>query len=129
MKICIPLASLIFIFSPLLLADETKPVQQAIDTVAETHQKNIHSQQKINQLDDQARQLLEQYRLISRRTETLEIYNQQLRRLLTSQLAEMESLAQQIQNIEVTQQEITPFIAVPVDLSMLGTGAYPPKAM
>lgn len=84
--------------------------EQVIDTVVSTHASSAKSQQRINHLDDETRQLLEQYRLVTRQTETLEVYNQQLQKLIESQLAEMQSIEQQIIEIDVTQQEITPLM-------------------
>lgn len=84
--------------------------ETALNTVATTHAQGAQSQQRINRLDDQTRELLEQYRLVTRQTDTLEVYNQQLQRLIDSQLAEMQSIEQQIRDIEVTQREITPLM-------------------
>lgn len=85
-------------------------VDKAIGSVVSTHKAGAKSQQRINHLDDQTRKLLERYRLVTRQTETIETYNQQLSRLLESQIAEMKSIQQQIEDIEVTQREITPLM-------------------
>lgn len=85
-------------------------VDSVISTVVSTHNEAAKSQQRINNLDDETRKLLDRYRLVTRQTETLETYNQQLSRLLESQLAEMKSIQRQIEEIEITQQEITPLM-------------------
>jgi len=68
------------------------------------------SQQKVNRIDDRTRKMLEQYRSASRQAKTLRTYNDHLKQLLASQETEKASLALQLQQIEVTQQEIVPLI-------------------
>lgn len=89
---------------------DTSIVNRAIEQVVSTHNEAAKSQQRINNLDDETRKLLDRYRLVTRQTETIETYNQQLSRLLESQLAEMKSIQRQIEEIEITQQEITPLM-------------------
>ena len=85
-------------------------MEKAIQTTVNTHASGAKTQKRINNLDDQTRQMLAEYRSVTHQTETLEIYNQQLQRLLDSQLEEMRSIEQQIVEIEVTQREIVPLM-------------------
>ncbi|MCG8312254.1 MAG: DUF3450 domain-containing protein [Pseudomonadales bacterium] len=103
---------LVSIFSLLFFSSiaQSAAVEKAIKTAMDTQVSGAKSQQRINNLDDQTRQMLAEYRSITHQTETLEIYNQQLQRLLDSQLEEMRSIEQQIVDIEVTQREIVPLM-------------------
>lgn len=96
---------------PQALAD---PLEQAIDIDIKTNKAAISSQNTIDKLNDQAQQMLEAYRAATRHTETLQIYNQHLKELLSSQLEEKASLKEQLNQIEVTQREV-----VPLTLKML----------
>jgi len=83
------------------------------DAVKETIKSNrsaAKSQAKIDGLSDQTRQMLEEYRLLIKETETLHVYNKQLKTLLISQHREEQSLERQLQEIEVTQREIVPLM-------------------
>ncbi len=83
------------------------------DAVKETIQSNrsaAKSQLKIDGLSDQTGKMLEEYRLLLKETETLQTYNDQLKKLLVSQHSEEQSLLRQLQEIEVTQREIVPFM-------------------
>ncbi|RLA21622.1 MAG: hypothetical protein DRQ61_00555 [Gammaproteobacteria bacterium] len=83
------------------------------DAVKETIKSNklaAKSQTKVDGLSDETRQMLEEYRLLLKETETLHIYNQQLKNLLVSQHREEESLRRQLQEIEVTRREIVPLM-------------------
>ena len=91
-------------------------VIEALNTVVKTHDNSARSQQRINELDEKSANLLHEYRHTIRQSQNLEVYNQQLKKLVDSQLAELSSLQQQLKDIEVTQQEITPLM-----LSMLKT--------
>ena len=94
--------------SPPAFAQEK--VTEALNTVVETHDNSAQSQQRINELDEKTASLLHEYRHTIRQNQNLEVYNQQLEKLVDSQLAEVTSLQQQLKDIEVTQQEITPLM-------------------
>ena len=104
-------AGLPLLFAALLpLGAQANQAKQALDTVIDTHNAGTRSQQRINRIDDTSRELIEQYREVTRQTDTLKVYNAQLQRLIDSQTQEMQSLQQQIQDIEITQREITPLM-------------------
>ncbi len=83
---------------------------RAIETESVIQKNDQQSQQKINRIDDRTRKMLEQYRSAVRQAKTLRAYNNHLKQLLASQEAEKASLVLQLQQIEVTQQEIVPLI-------------------
>jgi hypothetical protein len=103
---------------PLVLLLSLFVIQPALadhlgDAVKETIQSNrsaAKSQAKIDGLSEQTRQMLDEYRLLIKESETLHIYNKQLKTLLLSQHKEEQSLQRQLQEIEVTQREIVPLM-------------------
>jgi hypothetical protein len=101
-------SSLIFNLSP--LSSSANTFAQAIKIKNRTHSAAALSQKKINTLDDRTRKMLEQYRSTTRQTKTLLTYNAHLETLLASQEQEKQSLTQQLEQIEITQQEIVPLI-------------------
>ena len=74
------------------------------------------SQNKINDLDDKTRDLAIEYRATLHKTNSLKIYNAQLEKVISSQKTEIDSLDQQLKDIDKTQEEIIPLI-----LKMLNT--------
>ncbi len=90
------------------------PISQAIQTETSTVSASVKSQQKINRVHDKTQQMLNRYRAALHQTKSLKIYNQYLQDMLKSQQQEMQSLEEQLKNIDTTQQEIVPLI-----LSML----------
>lgn len=79
--------------------------QQAADSQA------IASQQRIEQLDDDSRRMLEEYRQVIQELEVLKPRNRQRERLVTAQREELNRIQQQLESLESTQREIDPLMA------------------
>lgn len=91
-------------------------VQQAIDTQVATQQASAEVQQRINELDDQTREMLNEYRLTMSQVSDLEAYNQQLERLVATQNVELADYERQFQEIETTKRQILPLIIRMLDV-------------
>jgi septal ring factor EnvC (AmiA/AmiB activator) len=74
------------------------------------------SQQRIDQLDDETRIALEQYRESMRQVDQLTTYNTQMERMVESQTREIGALERQINEIEVTQRQILPLMRQMLDV-------------
>ena len=88
-------------------ADTLSSTIQAENAIQNSAKK---SQKHIDSLDDRTRKMLEQFRSVTRQTNTLLTYNAHLQALLDSQKQEKASFAQQLEQIETTQREIVPLI-------------------
>ncbi len=84
-------------------------IQQSIEQDAATTQK------KIDQLSDEARQMLQEFRSASQEAERLEAYNNQLEKLVDSQIEEVASVEKQITEVDVVQQGVIPLMLKMVD--------------
>ena len=85
-------------------------LDQAIDEQVATDAAAQQSQEQIDNLDDETRQLLNEYRAVLRQTQSLEAYNDQLDALVKSQQQELDSIDEQLANIETTQRDILPMM-------------------
>lgn len=85
-------------------------LDQAIDEQVATDSDAQQSQQQIDNLDDETRELLNEYRAVLRQTQSLQAYNDQLDELVKSQQQEMVSIEDQLANIETTQRDILPMM-------------------
>jgi len=94
----------------LAYAGDVATLQNAIDTQVKTEISAQKSQQKIDTLSDQTDQMLAEYRNLLRQTDSLQIYNAQLQKLVLSQQNELTSIGEQLINIEATQREIVPLM-------------------
>jgi hypothetical protein len=82
----------------------------SLKVVSKTNQNAIDSQQRIDGLAVQTSKMLEEYQQILRKTEYQDSYNFQLRQLQADQEAEIASLEQQLEDINITQLRIMPLI-------------------
>lgn len=90
--------------------DDTLDVQRQIDEAGAV------SQARINRLDDQAKRDFQAFRTASRRLESLEIYNQQMDRLINSQGEEMQSIKAQIASIDEIETGALPLMLEMTDI-------------
>ena len=97
-------------------ADHKDKLKNTIDLQIKTELTAKKSQKKIDGLADQADQMLAEYRNLLRQAESLRIYNNQLDKLVLSQQGEIDSIAEQLINMETTQREIVPLMLKMVEV-------------
>lgn len=85
-------------------------LDHAIDTQVNTDVAAQKSQQHVDSLANETTEMLVEYRDVLSQTESLRAYNDQLDTLVASQKKELDSIEQQLQNIETTQRDIVPLM-------------------
>ncbi|MEQ1439418.1 DUF3450 domain-containing protein [Fontimonas sp. SYSU GA230001] len=85
-------------------------VTRAVNEQVAAEQAAQQTQGRINQLDDETRQAVAEYRATIQETASLRRYNAQLEQTLKSQLEEMQTIQKQVVEIETTAREIVPFM-------------------
>ncbi|GLS90986.1 DUF3450 domain-containing protein [Psychromonas marina] len=106
--IAIPLLA----FSLFSHATDIKELQKSSLT---DQQQSQQAQVKINKLDEQKRMLIEQVKALQAESESLEVYNQYLARLLADQDSEKLSIAAQIKGVAETRQGLVPLMMSMLD--------------
>ena len=92
------------IYTGVVTADE--PLAAAIrESVAGDEAARL-SQAQIDKLDDQTRDLAQEYRSTLEQTDSLGIYNGQLEKLINNQKEELSSIDDQMRDVEETQRNI-----------------------
>ncbi len=98
----------------IFVAHAAPPSPDKVNTVVgeqgKIEQAAAQSQQRINQLDDQAQTLVGQYRQVVAETESIKAYNQQLAMQVKSQTEELDSMQKQLAEIERTSREVLPMM-------------------
>lgn len=89
--------------------------QQARQSVATTNTTLRQSQQQINKLDDTRQQLEDEYRAVLAEADTYRVHNEQLQQIVDAQNAELNSLQQQIVDIDNTARDVMPMMARMID--------------
>lgn len=92
------------------VATAADPVGQAIDASTAANNASKASQQRINGVDDQTKQMLERYRAATWQAQQLNVYAQQLEEIAGQQDAEKVSLQRQLVEMDNTDREIMPLM-------------------
>jgi len=92
--------------------DDVDAVTQAQKEIDEVGQK---TQKRINELSEQAQDMLADYRAARDETANLRVYNEQLQRQVESQREELKSLDRQLARIDRTQEEFVPSMLEALD--------------
>lgn len=91
-----------------LLAQQT--AEDALDTQNASLKTSADVQRRINSLDDETRDLLNDFRSTMAQVEDLGAYNDQLEQLVATQRVEIADYERQFQEIEITKRRILPLI-------------------
>ena len=85
-----------------------------VDKTLSRGEDNIHreqqTQKRIDKLSEETQTMLGEYQPLSRELDGLTVYNDQMQRLVTSQEEEKLLIAQQIEDIDLTRQQIVPLM-------------------
>lgn len=93
------------------LAEKPVPsVDRLINKGQQLQQQAAASQQRINRLSEEARDLFERFQLESKRLEDLNIYNAQLENQLERQDAKIREINETLQNISVMERQMAPLL-------------------
>ncbi|MDX1694908.1 MAG: DUF3450 domain-containing protein [Ketobacteraceae bacterium] len=108
----VALTVLVFFAHP-VVAQAEKPVasvDKLIGKGQQLQQQAVASQQRINDLSEEARALFERFQLESKRLEDLNIYNAQLENQLERQEAKIREINETLQNISVMERQMAPLL-------------------
>jgi hypothetical protein len=99
--------ALFFGFAAMAPAQE---VGDALDAQSQSLQTSVDVQNRVNALDDDTREMLNEYRQTMSQITDLGAYNEQLERLVATQRVEIADYERQFQEIEITKRRILPLI-------------------
>ena len=94
---------------------QSDPVERAIGTVEQTQRAAAQSQQRVDKLDDQTRDMLERYRAALWQAQQLKVYSAQIEELAKAQENDRESLQRQISEMERVERELLPLMLRMID--------------
>lgn len=97
------------------LASNSGSLEHAVDTQVKTDIAAQKSQQKVDGLSNETKDIVATYRETLRQTASLRAYNDQLEKLVMSQKKELSSMDEQLLNIENTQRDIVPLMLKMID--------------
>ena len=106
--LCVPL------FSQSITEDENI-VRDTIGISTASIEKSGLTQEQIVKLDEQTRILLAEYQSTSKEYDSLKLYNDQVQKIINSQIDEIESILIKIDELDKTNQRIVPFMLRMID--------------
>ncbi len=92
-----------------------KELSGMFDARSEGNDVSATVQKRIDDLSDQTDELVAKYRTVLKQIDSIRIYNHQLRELITSQEAELASLQDQLDRVEVVGRSVTPLMYRMID--------------
>ncbi len=94
----------------------TPPLSTAVEAQLAADQEAAASQERVEALDDETRQLLQRYKQLTSESKSLGVYSDQLEVQVASQESEIAATNQQLVEIETTAREVYPIMEKMVDL-------------
>lgn len=105
----------LFAGAAFLASPAAADVDRALTESQQQRRADAQHQERVDRLDDEAREALQQYRAAVWETQQLNVYAEQLQSLIDQQADEVSSLEAQLREIEVTEREIMPLMLRMVD--------------
>jgi len=104
---------------PVALAQEaddgTKKLTEMLDVRSEGNDEAAAAQKRIDEISDETDDLLRQYRSVLKSIDSIDLYNKQMRSLLTAQEDEIASLLDQVSRVQSVGRSVTPLMLRMVD--------------
>jgi len=90
--------------------EETNPVTESVAVSTKSIEKSGLTQEQIVKLDETTRILLDDYQSTTKEFESLKLYNDQVQKIINSQLEEIENIILKIDELDKTNQRIVPLM-------------------
>lgn len=94
-----------------LLGTGQERVENAVQLQGQSLESSAETQARIDALDDQTREMLNEYRTTMSQVQDLDAYNRQLEQLVATQRVELADFERQFKDIEITKRRILPLIS------------------
>jgi uncharacterized protein DUF3450 len=89
---------------------ETTSLDSAVETKLQSQKDVVKSQNKVDALVNQTKDIVQEYRDAIRKTDSLGTYNGQLSKLIKQQKVSLNAIKRQLDNVEETQRNIVPLM-------------------
>lgn len=89
---------------------ETTALDSAVETKLQAQKDVVKSQNKVDALVNQTKDMVQEYRDAIRKTDSLGTYNGQLSKLIKQQKVSLNAIKRQLDNVEETQRNIVPLM-------------------
>ena len=108
------LAATISVFA-IAMPQEDKVVKQVVDNASVINKSAADSQVKIDKIADQIDTKLQQFKVLNKEIEGLDVYNRQLQKQINNQTQELTDINAAIDEVSVIERQITPLMMKMID--------------
>jgi septal ring factor EnvC (AmiA/AmiB activator) len=118
-RLAIPLIGMAFAVASLLGASSLVQADETLDAIlkvsADRNTASAKSQVKIDKLADQTRDLLSDYKTVTKQIDGLKVYNARLQKQIDNQLRRIADIENSISQVTVIQRQMTPLVIRMID--------------
>jgi len=105
-----PLFISLYVISQDTVVEDVNPVTQSVAVSTKSIEKSGLTQEQIVKLDETTRILLADYQSTTKEFESLKLYNDQVQKIINSQIEEIENIILKIDELDKTNQRIVPLM-------------------
>jgi hypothetical protein len=105
-----PLFISLYVLSQDAVVEDVNPVTESVAVSTKSIEKSGLTQEQIVKLDETTRILLADYQSTTKEFESLKLYNDQVQKIINSQLEEIENIIIKIDELDKTNQRIVPLM-------------------
>ena len=110
-----PLFVSLFALSQEQLVEQVNPVTESVAVSTKSIENSGLTQEQIIKLDETTRILLADYQSTTKEFESLKLYNDQVQKIINSQIEEIENIILKIEELDKTNQRIVPLMLKMID--------------
>ena len=110
-----PLFFTFLVFAQDQVTEEINPVTESVAVSTKSIEKSGLTQEQIVKLDETTRILLADYQSTTKEFESLKLYNDQVQKIINSQVEEIENILLKIDELDKTNQRIVPLMLKMID--------------
>jgi len=110
-----PLFFTFLVFAQNQVTEEINPVTESVAVSTKSIEKSGLTQEQIVKLDETTRVLLADYQSTTKEFESLKLYNDQVQKIINSQIEEIENILLKIDELDKTNQRIVPLMLKMID--------------
>lgn len=110
-----PLFFTFLVFAQDQVTEEINPVTESVAVSTKSIEKSGLTQEQIVKLDETTRILLADYQSTTKEFESLKLYNDQVQKIINSQIEEIENILLKIDELDKTNQRIVPLMLKMID--------------
>ena len=110
-----PLLFTFLVFAQEQVTEEINPVTESVAVSTKSIEKSGLTQEQIIKLDETTRILLADYQSTTKEFESLKLYNDQVQKIINSQIEEIENIILKIDELDKTNQRIVPLMLKMID--------------